>query len=184
MSDPKPPRPTSDPGLPSQGITVEITSTQGFLPVDSARLRGLVERSLRGEGVQRAAISVALVDDATIRRINRTHLGHDWPTDVISFILSEPDEPTLAGELVVSAEMARETAEEVGADPTAELSLYIVHGLLHLCGYDDATAEASAVMRSREEETLRREGLANTFSLVEGRRDGATKEVDQESGAT
>ena len=58
---------------------------------------------------------------------------------MISFVLSGPEDPELAGELVISAEMALATAREIGADPLAELSLYTVHGLLHLCGYDDLT---------------------------------------------
>ena len=55
---------------------------------------------------------MALVDNATIRRINRKHLAHDWPTDVISFTLSAAGEPELVGELVVSTEMAAATANE------------------------------------------------------------------------
>ena len=90
------------------------------------------------EGVEPASISIALVDDATIHAINRKHLGHDWPTDVISFLLSEPARPELAGELVVSAEMAAaHGAASRRSTRWTELSLYVVHGLLHLCGYDD-----------------------------------------------
>ena len=105
-------------------ITVEICDTQGFLKVDADRLSRLARRVLQGEGVLVATISIALVDNQTIHRINRDHLGHDWPTDVITFPLSQPGEPELAGELVVSAEMARATALAIGADPAAELALY------------------------------------------------------------
>ena len=124
MSDPKQTQPVPEPEYAGGGIAVEVTSTQGFLAVDPDGLAGLVARVLRHEGIQRASISVALVDDATIHRINRNHLGHDWPTDVISFVLSDEGAPELAGELVVSAEMARNTADQIGADPMAELSLY------------------------------------------------------------
>ncbi len=145
-------------------IVVEISNTQGFLDVDAARLTGLVEGVLRDEGVEHAAISVALVDNATIRRINQEHLAHDWPTDVISFSLSAAGEPELAGELVVSTEMAAATAREVSAEPAAELSLYVVHGLLHLCGYDDLTESDILEMRARESMHLMRHGLVSTFS--------------------
>jgi probable rRNA maturation factor len=164
-----------EPEPPPGGISVDVASIQGHLAAEKAPLAGLVERVLRHEGVGRAAISLAIVDDAAIRRINRTHLGHDWPTDVISFVLSGEDDPELTGELVVSAETARNTAAPVGADPTAELSLYVVHGLLHLCGYDDTTDEARAEMRRREEEHLRREGLAGAFDLVERRRSSSAE---------
>jgi probable rRNA maturation factor len=148
-------------------IEVEISSTQTQLDLDAPALVSLVERVLRGEGIPRAQISLALVDDVTIRRINKQHLDHDWPTDVISFPLSEPGDAVLAGELVISAEMAQATAVELQVDPAAELALYVVHGLLHLCGYDDGSDTDILRMRRREDEVLRREGLANTFALVE-----------------
>ena len=97
--------------------------------------RRLVREVLIGRGSR--PISIALVDDATIHAVNRRHLAHDWPTDVISFRLSEVDDDELAGELVVSAEMAATTARQAGVGAWDELALYVVHGLLHLCGYDD-----------------------------------------------
>jgi probable rRNA maturation factor len=147
-------------------IAVEVSDTQRHLRVDHQALEHLVRAALNAEGVGRASISVALVDDPTIREINRRHLGHDWPTDVISFRLSEDDDPDLHGELVVSAEMAATTARASGADPWHELALYLVHGLLHLCGFDDATDEDRSAIRRREDEILAREGLSNTFPLV------------------
>jgi len=147
-------------------IEVEISDNQSHLAVDPEFLRGLARRVLTAEGIGRASISIALVDDATIRVINRRHLDHDWPTDVISFVLSEPDDPTLAAELVVSAEMASATARDVEVDPRSELALYVVHGLLHLCGLDDQTPDDADLMRRREGEMLSLEGLVNTYPLV------------------
>jgi probable rRNA maturation factor len=144
------------------GIEVEVSDTQGHLAVDREALAGLVRRVLEGEGVTRATISVALVDEATIHGVNRRYLAHDWPTDVISFQLSDPGEAVLSGELVVSAERAAGMAR----DPWAELALYVVHGLLHLCGYDDLAEADVAAMRQRESEILVREGLTNAFPLV------------------
>jgi probable rRNA maturation factor len=158
---------TSTLTAPSTSIEVEISDNQSHLIVDPSFVETLVRRVLQLEGIEQASISIALVDDATIRVINRRHLAHDWPTDVITFLLSEPDDSTLAAELVVSAEMAASTASDVGVDPRAELALYLVHGLLHLLGFDDTTLEASDAMRRREGEILALEGLINTFPLVE-----------------
>ena len=144
-------------------IEVEISDTQGHLRTDPSELIDLARRVLLGEGRRNASISIALVDQASIHTLNRVHLRHDWPTDVISFTLSNPDEPALAGELVVSAEMAIATAAEDGVEPRDELALYIVHGLLHLCGYDDSTGPDAAEMRRREDEILTECGYSNPF---------------------
>jgi len=148
------------------GIEVEISDTQGHLRIEPAELTGLIRVALIAEGRRRASISVAVVDQATIHAINRAHLGHDWPTDVISFPMSGPGDPVLAGELVVSAEMAADTAAEFGGDPGDEVALYVVHGLLHLCGQDDRTEADAAAMRRREGEVLAACGRRNPFDLV------------------
>jgi probable rRNA maturation factor len=149
-------------------VEVEVSDTQGHLAVDPEAVKALVRRVLEWEDLRvPATISVALVDDRTIHAVNRRHLGHDCPTDVISFLLTDPDEPVLAGELVVSAERAATVARRAGVDPWAELALYVVHGLLHLCGYDDLAAPDVDAMRRREGEILAREGLTNTFPLVD-----------------
>mgnify|MGYP002390829975 CR=1 FL=1 len=153
-------------GESASTIEVELTNTQTVLPVDTRHVHDLVRQALAAEGVERASISILIVDDATIREINRNHLGHDWETDVITFPLSEPDEEPLAGELIISAEMARNSAEEVGEDPWAEMALYLVHGLLHLRGHDDQSESDALKMRRREDEILTRLGLKNLYSLI------------------
>lgn len=144
---------------PNDRVEVAISDTQGHLRIAPSAIIELVRRTLRLEGRMVASISIALVDDASIHEINRQYLGHDWPTDVITFPLSSPDDPELSAELVVSAEMARKTAEAAGGDPWAELALYLVHGLLHLCGQDDQTDEQRAAMRRREAEVLAALGI-------------------------
>ncbi len=157
--------PDPDPGSCSS-IVVEVSDRQGHLTVDANALTGLARRVLQAEGVHDATISLAIVDDTTIHALNRRHLGHDWPTDVITFGLSEPDDKTLSAEIVLSAEMAVKTAREAGVEPSAELALYLVHGLLHLCGQDDLSDAATQAMRRREDEHLARENIMNTFSRV------------------
>ena len=105
-------------------------------------------------------MSIAVVDDAAIREVNRRHLDHDGPTDVIRFPFSGPGDPELSGELVISAEMAAAVAARCGLDPGAEFALYLVHGLLHLCGYDDSTDAERARMRRREDEILAALGVS------------------------
>lgn len=152
------------------GVDVEISDAQNHVSIDHASLRSLVEGVLRGEGVALASISLALVDDATIHRVNREHLAHDYPTDVISFVLSDEGDAALSGELVVSTETAARVAAEIGAPAWNEVALYVAHGLLHLCGYDDLDEESAAVMRQREDAALARKGLENPFRLADPRR--------------
>jgi probable rRNA maturation factor len=151
---------------PEPDIIVDLSNTQAILRLDPAALAATVRAVLAGEGVRAAEVSLALVDDAAIHAINRRHLDHDWPTDVITFPLSAPGEPVLAAELVVSAEMAARTAAAAGTDPHAELALYVVHGLLHLCGFDDVTPDAARAMRLREGEVLASLGVPNVFDRV------------------
>jgi len=151
-------------GEPS-GIDVEISDTQVHLRVDHRWLAKLVRQVLQSEGRARASISIALVDDDAIHRLNSAHLGHDWPTDVITFPLSEPEDAILAGELVVSAETACATARERSLEPADELALYVVHGILHLCGYDDHCDTSLALMRQREREVLVAAGIPSGSAL-------------------
>jgi probable rRNA maturation factor len=136
-------------------IRVSIASPQELIEVDRARMRETARAVLQGEGVDDAEVSLAFVDNPTIHRLNQRYLAHDEPTDVLSFPLSEPGARKLAGELVVGAEVARAQAEERGHDVQAELALYVIHGLLHLCGHDDKAPAAAAAMRQRERHYLR-----------------------------
>ena len=152
------------PDLPD--FEVDVADSQRHVPIDPTAVSTLVERVLRGEGVDRASISLAFVDDPTIHRINREHLDHDEPTDVITFALSDEGDDRLQGELVISTETAARMAHEIGAEPWNEVALYLVHGLLHLCGCDDLDEVSAAEMRRREDAALARVGLANPFSLA------------------
>ena len=138
---------------------VSVATPQEAVPIDRARMREVARAVLEGEGVSDWEISLAFVDNATIHALNKRYLGHDEPTDVLSFPLGGPGVKRLAGELVIGAEVARAQARERGHDEQAELALYVIHGLLHLCGLDDETAKGAAEMRARERHYLRELGL-------------------------
>src|SRR5262249_37625545 len=138
---------------------VSIASPQEIVDIDRGRMRQVVRAVLEGEGIAEAEVSLAFVDNPTIHRLNRQFLGHDEPTDVLSFPLSEPPARKLAGELVIGVEVAKAEAGQRGHDVTAELALYVIHGVLHLCGYDDRTSEGAAAMRGRERHYLSQLGL-------------------------
>lgn len=136
-----------------------IATPQEILDIDRKRIRDIVQTVLEGEGVADWEISVAFVDNATIHTLNKRYLDHDEPTDILTFPLSEPNAKKLAGELVIGVEVAQEEAKTRGHDVQVELGLYIIHGLLHLCGEDDKSPRAAAQMQERERHYLRLVGL-------------------------
>ena len=140
-----------------RGISVQISNRQRHLPVDRSRIRSVARHVLKNEGRKIATLEVALVDDETIRKVHREFLGLDEPTDVLTFPLHEPNEPVYA-EVVISAETAVREAPKHCSCPSDELLLYMVHGILHLCGYDDHTAEAARLMRARQRKLLQEMG--------------------------
>lgn len=108
--------------------------------------------------IGRASISIAIVDDAKIHALNRRFLQHDYPTDVLSFVL-ERDEDRLDGEVIVSADYAARSAPDYGWSAVDELLLYVIHGMLHLVGYDDQDDHSQAIMRDRERHYLQACGV-------------------------
>lgn len=137
----------------------------------------------RQRGYSAGQIGVRITDDPTIHEINRRHLAHDYPTDVISFPYgddpivepgqAEPDaiEPGQAarieGELVASLDTAAENAGQAGWDAASELLLYIIHGVLHIGGMDDHDPGDRAAMRQAERSVLMRLGM-ETGPAAEG----------------
>jgi probable rRNA maturation factor len=138
---------------------ISVAVPQEQVAIERGRMREVARAVLAGEGVADYEISLAFVDNETIHRLNKRYLDHDEPTDVLSFPLGEGNARKLSGELVVGAEVARDQAAGREHDVQAELALYVIHGLLHLCGHDDTTAEAAAAMRERERHYLRQLGL-------------------------
>ncbi len=140
-------------------MRVAIANRQDVLVIDPNLLAEAVRRVLAGERKTPAEISLAVVDNAEIHRLNVQFLGHDYPTDALSFVLE--DGPSgLEGEIIVSAEMAAQQAGRFGWEAGDELLLYVIHAALHLAGYDDLEPSAEPVMRARERHYLATWGLA------------------------
>lgn len=137
----------------------EITNRHRHLTVAEEFLHQALQAVCSAEQIASAEISLVLTDDAEIQRINREFLGHDYPTDVISFSLNGDEQTSasprrLQGELIVSLDTAAHVAASQGWSLAAEVVLYVVHGMLHLCGYDDQTEDTRLRMRKREREIL------------------------------
>ena len=128
-------------------------------PVSDERVRAAAEAALEHGSRPGIELSIVFVDDPTLAALHARWLGDSAPTDVISFDLgAEGGGP--AGELFVSVERAAAVAAEMGHDPATELLLYVVHGTLHLCGFDDHGEAQRARMRAAERQVFAVLGLA------------------------
>lgn len=94
-------------------------------------------------------LSIVAMCDIELLEINQNSLGHDWLTDVITFEI-ERDKDSLEAEIYLSTERAVENAQQYNEPVDVELLRLVVHGVLHLAGYEDKTAAAKKRMRSRE----------------------------------
>lgn len=150
MSDP-PPIPEEP---PPSGL--EIHAAHPTRQLDRTRVKAAIDAVCRGEGVQIASLSVVLADRETVWTVNRDWLQHDVPTDVVSFVLDEAAQARglIDGEIYVDLDMAAERADEFDATPEHEALRYLIHGLLHLIGHDDATDAERAAMRQLEDRYL------------------------------
>jgi probable rRNA maturation factor len=140
---------------------IALSNRQFSYPVDVDRLIEAARAVLRDSRFSSAAISIAVVDDDTIHELNRRHLDHDWPTDVLSFVLEERD-GHLEGEVILSADTAASAAEEYGSTADREQLLYVIHGILHLVGYRDKSEAEVQEIRAAEARYLRQFGYEET----------------------
>lgn len=138
---------------------IEITSQVKGYKIDRRRIRQAIRWILRNAGIETGTVSVAIVDDETIARLHGQFLGDPAPTDVLSFLLEEGP-AYLEGEVIVSAETARQQSGRLKVPEESELLLYIVHGTLHLVGFDDQTSSARRKMRQAEQRVFEQLKLA------------------------
>ncbi len=142
-------------------IAVEIENESEKVPFEQDRAGSLIRRILAAEGIRRGVIEVTVTDNPAIHRLNVQFLGHDWPTDVLAFEMErDPAAALLEGSVVVSDETALERAADYNWPAENELLLYVVHGVLHLVGYDDHDPDDEKLMRAKEREYLALAGIA------------------------
>ena len=161
------------------GIAVSLVR---ICPLTAARLREIARTALAAENVSAATVSIAVVSGKTMRRLNRTHLNHDFDTDVLSFLFESASASrgrgrSIDGEVILSVDMARRVAPQVGSSVADELSLYLVHGLLHLCGYDDLSQSDRRAMKSRESAILKLLGIADIANSKPAIKNGRKRDV-------
>ena len=126
-----------------------LISNRQSLPVDEAGLAVLARGTLVAEGLEMVEVSVSFIDEDEMTDLHRRYLDDEGPTDVLSFPMDEPDDGVrVLGDVVIAPAVA---ARNNPADPEAELRLLVVHGVLHLLGYDHEKDDERAEMWARQE---------------------------------
>lgn len=131
--------------------------------IDITFYENLLKHFLEDLEVSEAILSIILVDNKEIHEINKTYRNKDYPTDVISFAL-EDDKTMISpvrvlGDIFISLDKAHEQAEAYGHSFKRELSFLMIHGLLHLLGYDHESKEEEEIMFSLQRKELEKYGI-------------------------
>ncbi len=154
-------------------LAVAVGADGVRVPIALGRVRRLAHGVLRAEGVRDALVSIAFVTPHAIARLNRRHLGHRGSTDVIAFAFAPRHMRAparhgsgrraghgdgLVGDVYVAPAVARRNAARWGVGIREELARLVIHGLLHVIGYDHAAgaARTASQMWSRQESLVRR----------------------------
>jgi probable rRNA maturation factor len=130
-------------------------------------LKAAAGATLEMEGYDSGEVTLVVTGDEAVRALNRTYLGIDASTDVLSFggeppdFVSPPSADVYLGDVVISYPQAKKQASAAGHPVESEIALLVVHGVLHLLGYDHVRPEDKAVMWERQGHILSRLGLAH-----------------------
>ncbi len=149
-----------------QEIVVQIAKKFAGIDARSPAVKKIVEAVCNHFGLSKATVSIAIVDDAEIRKLNSKFLNRKSITDCLSFDLSDNNraQPPKLFELIVNGQMAVRQANLRGHSSQAELALYITHGLLHNLGFDDSTESLAKKMHDMEDKILQQLGYGLVYN--------------------
>ncbi|BAH38755.1 hypothetical protein GAU_1713 [Gemmatimonas aurantiaca T-27] len=148
----RPSVPKTDP----RAVAVECDGVR--IPVAAARLAELSRQVLRAGKVARAMLSITFVTSRAMATLNRQHLGHTGPTDVITFALGNAPDGTVIGDIYICPDVARRQAREHGVGIREELARLVVHGTLHASGWEhpEDDSRTTSPMWRRQEQLIER----------------------------
>lgn len=139
--------------MPLKETEVSVFNESGSsVPIDERIARKCISEVARQEACSFNMIEIVYVDEERIKDVNIKHLDHHYVTDIITFRYDEnPSNINIEGTLFCCAQRITEQADEYEEDKDTEFKRVLIHGLLHLAGYDDRTDEQKQVMRKRED---------------------------------
>lgn len=140
-------------------MSVGVIRRRRLPGVSATRVAADARRLLRALDEAEAQLTVSLVDDAAIRRLNRDYRGHDRPTDVLAFAMREgvraPGDEAVVGDVVISLDTAARQAQQRGVSAADEVRALLIHGILHLLGCDHERSVREARRMKAMERRLR-----------------------------
>jgi len=135
-------------------IKIEIKNSQRKIAINKKLIRSLAKRILKIKGITEAQISILFAGKVRIRALNRTFRKLDRPTDVLAFSMREGKGPRLhpeiLGDVVICPEIAQKCAKRYKTAAREEIHLYLIHGILHLLGYDDSNTKKRSLMEKEQ----------------------------------
>lgn len=134
--------------------TINIENICTGVKVKKERISDLAQTVLLNEGVLEAEISIVIVDDEYIIRLNQEYLNKNTTTDVLSFRLTDDTGDKLEGEVYANIEQITRQASDYHVLMEDEISRIVIHGVLHLLGFDDQTGEQNKIMTEKEDQYL------------------------------
>ena len=138
-------------------MKVAVRNLQKKIPVNPKRITKAVLKILSIEGIRNSGEKTfCFVNDTKIKELNSKYLGKNKPTDVIAFDIAEPKSPDkIFADIAISTDRAIDNAARFKTSPLFELYLYVIHGVLHILGYDDRNKKDKLLMRKRESHLLK-----------------------------
>jgi rRNA maturation RNase YbeY len=144
---------------PPRGLAVDVSSSVRRLAVSKARIRAAALAALAADTVRDAMLSITFVGRARMSELNKRYLGHHGPTDVISFGFGRRTKrDPVIGDIYICVEVARANAKRQGVAAGEEMLRLVVHGALHVLGYDhpESDRRVKSTMWRRQEQILAR----------------------------
>lgn len=135
-------------------MKVKIKNIQKIKLIDEKKLKKFIKKVLFLLEIRSKEIHFVFSDNRFIQELNRRFLKKDYPTDVLSFYLEDEFADDLLGEVIISVEQALINSDIYGKEWQEELKLYIIHGILHLLGFNDTTKHKKKLMRVKEREIM------------------------------
>lgn len=147
----------SDRRRTAPALTVSVASDGARAALSLERVEAIARRALRAEGITRGELSITFVSKRAIAKLNREHLDHEGPTDIITFEMASGVKGFVLADVYISPDVARGQAAEHGSGVREETARLVVHGVLHAVGYTHPEGEerTASPMWKRQEALVR-----------------------------